>query len=83
MSSIDLHTHYGYQRMFPEAIAIVCAPSHQQVGIFSLTPNYGLQFIENCHEKGFHPHPKEPPIYSNSSHIIFDDSKKVTLIDLR
>ena len=27
MSSVDLHTHVGYQIMLPEAIAIVCAPS--------------------------------------------------------
>lgn len=30
LSSIDLHTHYGYQIMIPEAIAIVCAPSYNQ-----------------------------------------------------
>lgn len=29
MSSVDLHTHVGYQIMLPEAIAIVCAPSKQ------------------------------------------------------
>lgn len=27
MSSRDLHTHYAYQTMMPESIAIVCAPS--------------------------------------------------------
>jgi STAM-binding protein len=27
MSSVDLHTHVGYQLMLPESIAIVCAPS--------------------------------------------------------
>jgi STAM-binding protein len=27
MSSVDLHTHAGYQLMLPESIAIVCAPS--------------------------------------------------------
>lgn len=30
LSSIDLHTHFGYQLMIPEAIAIVCAPSYDQ-----------------------------------------------------
>lgn len=30
LSSIDLHTHYGYQIMLPESIAIVCAPSYDQ-----------------------------------------------------
>ena len=27
MSSVDLHTHSGFQRMLPESFAIVCAPS--------------------------------------------------------
>jgi STAM-binding protein len=27
MSSVDLHTHSGYQMMMRESIAIVCAPS--------------------------------------------------------
>jgi STAM-binding protein len=30
LSSVDLHTHFGYQLMIPEAIAIVCAPSYNQ-----------------------------------------------------
>ena len=30
MSSIDLHTHLGYQIMIPESIAIVCAPSKRE-----------------------------------------------------
>jgi STAM-binding protein len=28
MSSLDLHTHAGFQRMLPESFAIVCAPLH-------------------------------------------------------
>ena len=34
-----------------------------RTGVFSLTPGYGLQFILNCKKPGFHPHPKEPPLY--------------------
>ena len=30
MSSVDLHTHYAYQIMLTEAIAIVCAPKFSQ-----------------------------------------------------
>lgn len=30
LSSIDLHTHFGYQTMLPESIAIVCAPSYNE-----------------------------------------------------
>ncbi|KAL1139535.1 hypothetical protein AAG570_006518 [Ranatra chinensis] len=30
LSSVDLHTHCAYQRMMPEAIAIVCAPRYSE-----------------------------------------------------
>jgi STAM-binding protein len=28
MSSLDLHTHAGFQRMLPESFAVVCSPQH-------------------------------------------------------
>lgn len=28
MSSVDLHTHGGFQRMLPESFAVVCSPQH-------------------------------------------------------
>jgi STAM-binding protein len=48
LSSVDLHTHLSYQLMLPEALAIVCAPKHNQTGFFMLTENHGLQFIGKC-----------------------------------
>lgn len=30
LSSVDLHTHSGYQIMMPEAIAIVVAPKYNE-----------------------------------------------------
>lgn len=30
LSSVDLHTHCSYQLMMPEAVAIVCAPKHNE-----------------------------------------------------
>ncbi|RMX61231.1 hypothetical protein pdam_00007358 [Pocillopora damicornis] len=83
MSSVDLHTHCSYQLMMPEAIAIVCAPKFDETGVFSLTPDYGLQFILNCKKPGFHPHPKEPPLYEESSHILWDKVARVDVVDLR
>jgi STAM-binding protein len=70
MSSVDLHTHVGYQIMLPEAIAIVCAPSKKprcssfilylvnfSWGVFRLTDPPGLKTITDCREKAlFHPH---------------------------
>ncbi|KAJ1908804.1 hypothetical protein IWQ60_011516, partial [Tieghemiomyces parasiticus] len=29
MSSVDVHTHYSYQQMLREAVAIVCSPQHE------------------------------------------------------
>ena len=37
MSSVDLHTHSGFQRMLPESFAVVCAPTS--------TPTYVLVLI--------------------------------------
>lgn len=34
-----------------------------RTGFFMLTPDYGLDFIANCRQTGFHPHPTEPPLY--------------------
>ncbi|CAB3984273.1 STAM-binding -like A [Paramuricea clavata] len=83
MSSIDLHTHCSYQLMLPEAIAIVCAPKHSQTGMYSLTEEHGLKFIAACKLQGFHPHPKEPPIYKDSGHINLDGASSIVVADLR
>ena len=34
-------------------------------------------------ETGFHPHPKEPPLFENGSHVQVVDNIEVKLIDLR
>ncbi|KAI0388526.1 hypothetical protein F5Y17DRAFT_452417 [Xylariaceae sp. FL0594] len=58
MSSRDLHTQAGYQVMFPESIAIVCAPKFQpSYGIFRLTNPPGLTHILGCTQSAtFHAH---------------------------
>ncbi|KAF5344607.1 hypothetical protein D9758_013891 [Tetrapyrgos nigripes] len=65
MSSVDLHTHSGFQCMLPESFAVVCAPqSKPNFGIFRLTDPPGLQTILECTAKeAFHPHP-DIPIYT-------------------
>ncbi|KAG0019963.1 hypothetical protein BGZ82_011740 [Podila clonocystis] len=79
MSSVDLHTHCSYQLMLPEAIAIVCAPSHEKdYGVFRLTDPPGLQVITNCRQKPlFHQHPGENDIYTDAC-----DQGHVELVDL-
>ncbi|KAK4775787.1 hypothetical protein SAY87_023748 [Trapa incisa] len=88
MSSVDLHTHYSYQIMLPEAIAIVMAPTDESSphGIFHLSDPSGVNVIRNCQERGFHPH-EEPsdgsPIYEHCSHVFFNAKLKFDIIDLR
>ncbi|XP_054467009.1 STAM-binding protein-like A [Anoplopoma fimbria] len=81
LSSVDLHTHCSYQMMLPEAIAIVCSPKFNEIGYFRLTDR-GTDEISTCKQKGFHPHSKDPPLFTHAGHInITDDT--VSMMDLR
>ncbi|KAI0265418.1 hypothetical protein BC834DRAFT_879357 [Gloeopeniophorella convolvens] len=85
MSSVDLHTHSGFQCMLPESFAVVCAPkSTPNFGIFRLTDPPGLQTILECDAKeAFHPHP-ERPIYTDADkgHVQIRDLP-LEIVDLR
>lgn len=86
MSSVDLHTHSGFQRMLPESFAVVCAPSSTpNFGIFRLTDPPGLHTILDCTAKeAFHPHP-QVPIYTDADkgHVQIKDSLSLEIVDLR
>ncbi|KAG8636540.1 AMSH-like ubiquitin thioesterase 3 isoform X3 [Manihot esculenta] len=88
MSSVDLHTHYSYQIMLPEAIAIVMAPTDalSPHGIFHLSDPGGISVIRNCQQRGFHPH-EEPldgsSIYEHCSHVYMNPNLKFKVVDLR
>ncbi|KAL5541917.1 hypothetical protein UlMin_009627 [Ulmus minor] len=88
MSSVDLHTHYPYQIMLPEAIAIVMAPTDTSTphGIFHLSDPSGVSVIRNCQQRGFHPHEEAPdgnPIYEHCSHVYMNANLKFDVVDLR
>nr|XP_043616323.1 AMSH-like ubiquitin thioesterase 2 [Erigeron canadensis] len=88
LSSVDLHTHYSYQSMLPEAIAIVMAPTDEsrQHGIFHLSDPAGLSLIRNCNQSGFHPHEKQEdsrPIYEECSHVYMNEMMNFDVVDLR
>lgn len=68
--------------MLPEAIAIVVAPSAQEIGIYSLTEE-GLDIVLQCRKSGFHPHPNEATLYTQADHIQVDNSLEVECIDFR
>lgn len=88
MSSVDLHTHYSYQVMLPEAVAIVMAPtdSSSPHGIFHLSDPGGVSVIQNCDQRGFHPH-EEPadgsPLYEHCSHVYMNPKLRFDVVDLR
>ncbi|XP_069475022.1 STAM-binding protein [Ambystoma mexicanum] len=81
LSSVDLHTHCSYQLMLAESIAIVCSPKYQETGFFKLT-DHGMEEISSCRQKGFHPHCKDPPLFSASSHVTVIE-RDITVMDLR
>ncbi|GFO00578.1 stam-binding protein [Plakobranchus ocellatus] len=82
LSSVDLHSHFPWQKMMPEAIAIVCSPKFQETGIFKLT-DHGLDVIGSCREKGFHPHNKNPPLFEDCMHVQVTETGGVILEDRR
>ncbi|KAG8770067.1 hypothetical protein FRC12_004539 [Ceratobasidium sp. 428] len=86
MSSLDLHTHSGYQASLREAFAIVCAPSQSpNVGIFRLTDPPGLQTILKCTAKeSFHPH-SAANIYTDADqgHVKMMKKLDLSIVDLR
>ncbi|KAK6312656.1 hypothetical protein J4Q44_G00160030 [Coregonus suidteri] len=81
LSSVDLHTHCSYQLMMPEAIAIVCSPKFNETGYFRITDR-GMDEISTCKQKGFHPHSKDPPLFTGAGHITITDDR-VIMLDLR
>ncbi|KAL8630498.1 hypothetical protein Q9189_003781 [Teloschistes chrysophthalmus] len=86
MSSRDLHTHCGYQVMMPESIAIVCAPSKGDWGVFRLTDPPGMRSVLNCTQTGlFHPH-SEFNIYTDAlrpGHVYEARGLEFEVVDLR
>ncbi|KAI4174536.1 MAG: hypothetical protein LQ343_002293 [Gyalolechia ehrenbergii] len=86
MSSRDLHTHCGYQVMMSESIAIVCAPSKGDWGVFRLTDPPGMKSVLNCTQSGlFHPH-AESNIYTDAlrpGHVYEARGLEFDVVDLR
>ncbi|XP_053678417.1 STAM-binding protein [Anopheles nili] len=82
LSSVDLHTHCSYQLMLEEAIAIVCSPKYGETGFFNLT-SYGMDYISQCRQTGFHPHTNGQSLFVEAQHIVMSDIRDAKIIDLR
>jgi len=91
LSSMDLHTHCGYQSMLDEAVAIVLSPSRTpRHGVFRLShPDPpGLRELQRCRKHGFHPdHQRNGQdagngVYEHSTHIRWTQTP-IQVVDLR
>ncbi|KAJ4959712.1 hypothetical protein NE237_019622 [Protea cynaroides] len=79
MSSVDVHTHYSYQVMLPEAFAIVMAPTDpsRSHGIFRLSVPGGMSILKECQERGFHSHQESTdgsPLYQHCSNVYLNQN---------
>nr|XP_011463355.1 PREDICTED: AMSH-like ubiquitin thioesterase 2 isoform X1 [Fragaria vesca subsp. vesca]XP_011463356.1 PREDICTED: AMSH-like ubiquitin thioesterase 2 isoform X1 [Fragaria vesca subsp. vesca] len=88
MSSVDLHTHYSFQVMVPEAFAIVMAPTDtsRSYGIFRLSEPGGMNVLKECQEEGFHTHKETTdgsPIYEHCSNVYTNSNLRFEIFDLR
>ena len=92
LSSVDLHTHCGYQSMLDEAVAIVLSPANTpSVGAFRLChPNPpGLVEVQQCRKTGFHPDHQRNGVnagngvYEECKHMRWDPAAPLQVVDLR
>ena len=99
LSSVDLHTHLGYQQLLPESVAVVVAPRcGNAFAVFRLTDGEdcvagrasasGVDVIAACGERGFHSghvgvEGSEGAVYARSSHVVLDKNLPITVVDLR
>ena len=83
LSTVDLHTHCPYQLLMPETIANSALSKISKVGIYHLTLNHGLQYIQSCPHTGFHPHHVDSPLFDAAHHTTTDRYSHVKVVDLR
>lgn len=85
LSSIDLHTHFSYQSLQPEALALVCAPTDavRKLGKFRIS-DYGMEYLKTCNRTtGFHPHDDATGPLFEEVKIQVEESIKLELVDFR
>lgn len=84
LSSIDVHTQFGFQALLAEAVAVVLAAPRfdPQWGAFRLVD---MRTIGSCHKTGFHSHgcPDSQLYCDIRDEITWDDKSQAEVIDLR
>lgn len=84
LSSVDMHTTLSYQRMLPNAVAIVVAPTDRNlpVGVWRLT-EFGIMEVGRCKLGGFHDHKGKEAFSVIVDDVTWDPSLKVVVVDQR
>ena len=89
MSSVDLHTHWGFQWQLKESIAVVLAPRYGDWGVFRLTDPPGFGVVGGCRKQGlFHEHEVDGggEIYRDAmrpGHVVEVGEMGFDVVDLR
>ena len=91
LSSVDLHTHCGYQSILDEAVAVVLSPRFLPTqGVYRLchpSPS-GLKEVQDCRKTGFHPdHQRNGQeagngVYEECEHVQWTNDQ-IQVVDLR
>ena len=75
LSSVDLHTQFGYQSLLPEAFAVVCSVKYACTMFLHLT-KYGIKIIQSCKLSGFHQHD------DSTLKRLFEESDNYQFVDI-
>ena len=75
LSGVDLHTHFGYQSVLPEAFAAVCSIKYASTRFLHLT-KYGMKIIQSCKLSGFHQHD------DSTLKRLFEESDNYQIVDI-
>ena len=65
-----------------QAVATVCSIKDNQVGHLRLSDS-GMADIGDCSLTNFHPHSKQPPLWTEADHVATEAGSKVIIKDLR
>ncbi|CAD6193554.1 unnamed protein product [Caenorhabditis auriculariae] len=83
MSPMDFHTQHAYQKIMKESVAVICAPAHDEVTAFTMTPR-GMEVLSECKLTGNHPHPETyGELYTTAPHVVWSTDFNSYILDIR
>lgn len=84
LSSVDMHTSLSYQQMLSSAVAIVIAPTDNDlpIGVWRLT-KAGMDGIRTCPLRGFHSHESKEPLTKLITDVHWEPMQNIVVVDHR